>query len=248
VSAAAAEPAPDDRSAQLGPALQAVRERVTAAAAAAGRDPGELTLVAVTKFFPAADVRALARLGVGDVGESRDQEAAAKAAEVAQDGVALRWHFIGQVQSNKARSVAAYCDVVHSVDRAKVATALDRGAGEHGRRVGCFVQVDLAPALGEGADPARGGVAPDGIAAVAEAVASGEHLDLLGLMAVAPREEDPARAFAVLADLAARLRRDHPGAVHLSAGMSGDLEQAVAAGATHLRVGGAILGPRPAPR
>ena len=245
MSAPATVVAPE-RLARLTAGLEAVRARVGAAAAAAGRDPGGLTLVAVTKFFPAADVRALADLGVTDVGESRDQEAAAKVAELADDR--LRWHFIGQLQSNKARSVAGYADVVHSVDRAKVATALDRGAGEHGRRLGCFVQVDLAPALDRPADPGRGGAEPSAVQAVATAVAGAEHLDLLGLMAVAPPDADPARAFAALADLAAAVRREHPRAVALSAGMSGDLEQAVAAGATHLRVGGAILGPRPAPR
>nr|WP_205709074.1 YggS family pyridoxal phosphate-dependent enzyme [Kineococcus siccus] len=229
--------------------MRAVRERVDAAARAAGRDPRELTLVAVTKFFPAADVRTLAALGVTDVGESRDQEAATKAEQVAAAGVGgLRWHFVGQLQSNKARSVAGYADVVHSVDRAKVAVALDRGAGEHGRRTGCFVQVDLAPALGAGVDAGRGGAEPGALPAVTAAVAGSEWLDLLGLMAVAPREVEPERAFAALAGLAADVRREHPGAVLLSAGMSGDLEQAVAAGATHLRVGGAILGPRPVPR
>jgi len=245
VSAPAPVVAPE-RLAVLTEGLRAVRARVDAAAAAAGRDPDGLTLVVVTKFFPAADVRALAGLGATDVGESRDQEAAAKVADLAD--ARLRWHFIGQLQSNKARSVAGYADVVHSVDRAKVATALDRGAGEHGRRLGCFVQVDLAPALGRDADPGRGGAEPAAVQAVAAAVAAAEHLDLLGLMAVAPPDADPARAFAVLAELAAQVRREHPGAASLSAGMSGDLEQAVAAGATHLRVGGAILGPRPAPR
>ncbi|WP_432541196.1 YggS family pyridoxal phosphate-dependent enzyme [Kineococcus sp. SYSU DK002] len=232
---------------ELSTALAATRERVARAARAAGRDPAELTLVVVTKFFPASDVRALAGLGVRDVGENRDQEAGAKAAELS-DLPDLHWHFVGQLQTNKVRSVVRYARAVHSVDRARLAQALGRAAEQAGRDVGCFVQVDLAPALGLEPDAARAGAAGEDVLRVADAVAAHPGLRLRGLMAVAPRGVDPARAFAELARTAERVRRVHPGARELSAGMSGDLEQAVAAGATHLRVGSAILGSRPGAR
>lgn len=234
------------RTEELAERLTRTRERTVAAARAAGRDPGELTLVVVTKFFPADDVRRLAGLGVADAGESRDQEASAKAAELAD--LDLRWHFVGQLQTNKARSVARYADVVHSVDRTRLAAALQAGAAHAGRRIGCFVQVDLAAGLGLDVDADRGGAGGDDVLRVADAVVAGDDLDLRGVMAVAPQGVEPARAFEELARTAERLRALHPGAVEVSAGMSGDLEEAVAAGATHLRVGSAILGSRPPAR
>ena len=235
----------DARREELAGSLEQVRGRIERACAGAGRDRAEVTLVVVTKTFPAADVARLAALGVLDVGENRDQEAAAKAAVLGDLG--LRWHFVGQLQRNKARSVAGYADVVHSLDRPGLARALDRGAERAGRRVEVLVQVDLdeSPAAGGDLAGARGGARPDGVSALADEVASASALVLRGVMAVAPREQDPARAFARLAEVAARLRADHPQATWVSAGMSGDLEQAVQAGATHLRVGSAILGHRP---
>lgn len=229
-----------DRRAELAAALERVRARVAAAVAASGRtdDP---VLVAVTKYFPASDVDLLAELGVGDVGENRDQEAAAKCAELAHRD-RLRVHFIGQLQSNKAGSVARYADVVQSVDRVKVVRALDRGAAQAGRRLDVLLQVGLDRSGG------RGGAAPEDLPALAEAVAAAEHLELRGLMAVAPLGEPARPAFARLGELARALRADHPGATWVSAGMSGDLEDAVAEGATHLRVGSAILGSRPSHR
>lgn len=229
------------RAEELSAGLAAVRDRITRAAEAAGRDPASIGLVVVTKFFPASDVRLLADLGVTDVGENRHQEAEAKAAECADLG--LRWHFVGGLQSNKAAAVAAYADVVHSVDRPKLVRGLDRGAQERGRPLDCLVQVSLDP---PGAGEGRQGADPDAVPALADAVAGADGLRLRGLMAVAPLGEDPAAAFDRLADAAARLRADHPGATWVSAGMSGDLEQAVAAGATHVRVGSAVLGARPA--
>ena len=217
--------------------LAAVRARIAAGCAAAGRDPGEITLVVVTKTFPAADVRILAGLGVRDVGESRDQEAAAKAAACAD--LDLRWHFVGRLQTNKARSVARYAHLVHSLDRTDLVTALGRAARAAGRELGCLVQVSLD------GDPARGGVPVPGLPALAAAVAAEEGLDLLGIMAVAPLAADPRAAFSVLPELSGRLRREHPEADMVSAGMSGDLEAALAFGATHLRVGTAVLGRRP---
>ena len=232
-----------DRRADIAANLARVEDRIAAACDAAGRDRAELTLVAVTKTFPAADVGHLAALGVRDVGENRDQEAAAKVAACREAGVAgLVWHFVGQLQRNKAGSVATYADVVHSVDRLRLVPALDRAAGTAGRRLVALVQVDLRD---EPSDDGRGGAAPADVAAVAEAVAGADHLELGGVMAVAPMELDPDVAFARLAELADRVRSDHPDAGVVSAGMSGDLEAAVRHGATHLRVGSALLGSRP---
>ncbi|KYH43966.1 YggS family pyridoxal phosphate-dependent enzyme [Branchiibius sp. NY16-3462-2] len=234
----------DARTQQLADRLAAVRERIGAACAAAQRPVDDVRLVVVTKYFPAADVQRLAGLGVVDIGESRDQEAAAKLADLPGSvREHLRVHFIGQIQSNKARHIAAYADLVQSVDRTKVLAPLARGALERGRVLPVFLQVDLA-----GDDEGRGGVLPAQLPALADAAATTEGLDLVGLMAVAPLHADPAAAFERLATLSQQVHEDHPGATLISAGMSGDLEQAVAAGATHLRVGSAILGDRPARR
>jgi pyridoxal phosphate enzyme (YggS family) len=220
--------------------LEAVRRRIRDACVEAGRPEGDVALVVVTKFFPATDVRVLADLGVTDVGENRHQEAEAKAAECADLG--LRWHFIGGLQSNKAAAVAAYADVVESVDRAKLVGPLSRGAQARGAEVDVLLQVSLDP---PGADH-RSGAAPADLPDLARRVVEADLLRLRGLMAVAPLGEDPRTAFARLADVRRELVREHPDATVLSAGMSGDLEAAVACGATHVRVGSAVLGPRPA--
>ena len=222
--------------------LARVHERIASAAASAGRSPGDVGLVVVTKFFPASDVRLLADLGVTDVGENRHQEAEAKAAECAGLGVSdLRWHFIGGLQSNKAAAVASYADMVESVDRPKLLGPLARGAAERGRVLDVLIQVSLDPPEHGN----RAGVAPGDLAALAEQTVRTDGLALRGLMAVAPLGEDPAAAFDRLARIRAGFLTDHPDATVLSAGMSGDLEQAVAAGATHVRVGSAVLGSRP---
>ena len=208
---------------------------------AVGRDPGEVTLVAVTKTFPASDVRLLSELGVRDVGENRDQEAAPKAAECADLSPELTWHFIGQLQTNKAASVAGYAGVVHSVDRLRLVRALGAAARKAGRTVTCLVQVSLDQA----GDGARGGVPGPEVVALARAVAGEEGLLLGGVMAMAPLGVPPAEAFAPLPRIAGAVRAAYPGAVIVSAGMSGDLEDAIAAGATHVRVGTALLGGRP---
>ncbi|NHC23058.1 YggS family pyridoxal phosphate-dependent enzyme [Nocardioides sp. IC4_145] len=220
--------------------LAAVRERIAAACDEAGRAPDEITLVVVTKFFPASDVRLLADLGVTDVGENRHQEAEAKAEECADLG--LRWHFIGGLQSNKAAAVAAYSSVVESVDRAKLVGPLARGAAVREQPLDVLLQVSLDPPGREG----RAGVDPDALPALAERVAQEQDLRLRGLMAVAPLGEDPATAFARLAEVRAAFVAEHPAATWLSAGMSGDLEHAVRLGATHVRIGSAVLGSRPA--
>lgn len=227
-----------DRLAELSDALAAVQRRVAAGCTAAGRDPGEVTLIVVTKTYPTSDVRLLADLGVRELGESRDQEAAAKAAQSVD--LDLRWHFIGRLQSNKARSVARYADQVHSVDRESLVGPLARAADAAGRRLGCFVQVSLDD------DPGRGGVSAGGVPRLAEAIAAAPSLELSGVMAVAPMNADPDACFAALRLISANLRGDHPEAVNISAGMSGDLEEALRHGATHLRVGSAVLGHRPA--
>jgi len=224
---------------ELAANLGAVRERIARAADAAGRTD-EVGLVVVTKYFPESDVRLLADLGVTDVGENRHQEAAAKAAACADLG--LRWHFIGGLQSNKAAAVARYADVVESVDRAKLVAGLDRGAEERGSLVEVLVQVSLDPPDAAG----RAGAEPGDVLALAEVVAAAAHLRLGGVMALAPLGADPVPAFAALSEVAAQVRAAHPSATTVSAGMSGDLEAAISTGATHVRVGSAVLGMRPA--
>jgi pyridoxal phosphate enzyme (YggS family) len=238
-----------DRREALTERLAAVRDRIARAAHAAGRAPEDVTLVAVTKTFPATDVLLLAGLGVGEVAENRDQEASAKAAEVAAvlGAAAPRWHFVGRLQRNKARSVVGYADVVESVDRPELVAALSAAARAHrDTPLDALVQVSLDPAAGPGgAGPGRGGAAIGDVPRLADAVAAAPGLRLAGLMAVAPLGTDPAPAFARLAEVAGRLHHDHPDASVLSAGMSGDLETAVMYGATHVRVGTALLGGRP---
>lgn len=233
---------------ELARALEGTEERIAAACQAAGRDRDEITLVVVTKFFPAADVATLVELGVRDIGESRDQEAKVKVGEVRDllgDGRPMpTLHFVGQVQTKKAGSVGSYADVVHSVDRERLAQALERSAQRHDRRLEVLLQVDLDP----DPDPDRGGLAPADLLEVAERLDELEHLRVRGLMTVAPLGAEPQEAFARLAELSARLRERHPEADWVSAGMSSDLEAAIAHGATHLRVGTAILGSRPSHR
>lgn len=226
------------RRAQLAASLAEVRERIARACAAAGRPAEAVTLTAVTKTYPASDVLLLAGLGVTDVGENRDQEAAPKAAAVRAEGVRLRWHYIGQLQRNKAKSVAAYADVVESVDSQRLAAALDRAAADRPAPLDVLVQVSID------GDPDRGGAAGDDLWRISDAVASSDALRLGGLMAVAPLGWEPDRAFAQLAALSSRLVVAHPGAGTLSAGMSGDLEAAVRHGATHVRIGTSLLGMR----
>lgn len=239
LSAAAAR---ESRAADLAANLADVRARIEAAARSAGRSPEDVTLVAVSKTFPASDVVALLGLGVTDFGENRDKEAAAKAAEIAEHGRSVRWHFVGQIQRKKARSVASYADVVHSVDRTELADALGRAATAAGRRVDALIQVDLAR---DGRAEERGGVRPNDVVALAQYVADVPGLRLAGVMAMAPLGDDPDAAFARLAVLAEGVRSVAADAVVISAGMSGDLEAAIRHGATHVRVGTAVFGGRP---
>lgn len=226
-----------DREAELAANLADITGRIEAACRQVDRDPAGVTLVAVTKTWPPEDVRRLAALGIHDVAENRDQEAAGKASQLRDLG--LTWHFVGQVQANKAASVATYADVVQSVDRLRLVRALDRGAHAAGRRLVVLVQVGLDDAEG------RGGAQPKDVSALADAVAASECLDLRGVMAVAPLGADPTAAFERLAAVHEGLLGSHPRATWRSAGMSGDLEVAVRTGATHLRIGTALLGRRP---
>ena len=223
------------RAAVLAANLEAVEQRVAAACADAGRSRTEVTVVAVSKTWPASDVALLRDLGVRDFGENRDAEAAQKAAAVPD----VRWHFVGGVQTNQARRVASYADVVHSVDRPSLVEALSAGAARAGRTVEVLVQVDLDET------PHRGGARPDDVPGLADLAAAADGLRLGGVMAIAPLGVDPAPAFARLALVAEQVRRQHPAATTISAGMSGDLEAAVAAGANLLRVGTALFGNRP---
>jgi len=227
------------RAAELAGAMAALERRLVAACASAGRGRHEVTLVAVSKTRPASDAALLVALGQRDLGESRDQEAAPKALTLAAAGTDVVWHFVGRLQRNKARSVASYSAVVHSLDRVALAAPLVRGAADAGRTPPVvLVQVSLD------GDPARGGVRPADVAALAGAAADA-GLDVRGVMAVAPLGQAPRTAFARLAAVAADLRREHPAATWISAGMSGDLEAAIAEGATHVRVGTALFGSRP---
>jgi hypothetical protein len=253
------EPDPSaERRSELEKNLAEVRSRIAAACAAAGRDPGEITLIAITKTRPPADVLLLHELGVTDFGENKDQEAAPKAAAsaaaLADAGAGadtgadtgaghsqpLRWHFVGQLQTNKASSVAGYADVVHSVDRVRLVRALGAAARKAGRELTCLVQVDLDTP----ADPARGGVPPGQVLEIAEAIEAQPGLILGGVMAIAPLGADPARAFAPLRPCSLAVRAVNPAAAIISAGMSGDLEAAIGNGATHVRIGTALLGAR----
>ena len=235
----------DPRAAELADRLAVVRHRIAAAATAAGRPDRLPGLIVVTKFHPAADIRRLAALGVTDVGENRDQEAAGKAAELADCG--LTWHFVGQLQTKKAKSVVRYASAVHSVDRPQLVDALARAvAAEHANTgrpaLDCYIQVSLE----DDAAMHRGGAVPGDVPLLAERIAASENLRLAGVMAVAPLGVRPEAAFEKLAGVSARLAAEYPGATAISAGMSQDLEAAVRFGATHLRIGSDILGSRPA--
>ena len=224
-----------DRGAQIVANLADVRTRIAAACLAAGREPGAVELVAITKTFPASDVDLLAAAGQRTFGESREQEGRAKAAARGD----LDWHFVGRLQSNKARSAGSWADVVQSFDRAELAAPIAQGADAAARPAPVvLVQVSLD------GDPDRGGAAPADVLAVAAAAVSA-GLRLRGVMAVAPLAAEPRRAFAELRSISDGLCSEHPEARWISAGMSGDLEAAVAEGATHVRIGSALLGRRP---
>lgn len=236
-------PIPDaddpERRVEIATNLDRLRARIAGACAAAGRDLSEITLIAVTKTYPVADVAHLVALGVGDIGENREQEAEPKVAAMAAAGIDVRWHHVGQLQRNKAKRVAAFAAAVHSVDRMRLVGPLgDARAATDRPPLDVFIQVSLD------GDPARGGAAAGDVSVIAEAVADHAALRLVGLMAVGPLAMPAAKAFDVLAAAAERLRATYPYATALSAGMSADLEPAIGRGATHIRIGSALLGMR----
>jgi uncharacterized pyridoxal phosphate-containing UPF0001 family protein len=246
-----------ERKRELASNLRDLMDRVQAACAQADRPVQNVHVIAVTKTFPATDVVLLHELGITDVGENRDQEAAAKAHEVATllasdsstsvggdasvggDG-SLRWHFVGALQTNKCASVVSYADLVHSVDRPRLVEALGEVGARRAAPVACLVQVDLDVVARAG----RSGAQPAEVASLAASVDAHPGLTLAGVMAVAPLGAPPDRAFATLKTVADDVRQRYPHATVISAGMSNDLEIAVANGATHLRVGTALLGVR----
>lgn len=219
------------RSQELSSNLDSIRARIGAAVQGSGRNPDEVTLIVVTKTFPASDVQILYDLGVRDFGENRDQEASVKSLELPDD---CRWHFQGQIQSNKLKSIAEWADVLHSIDDISHARKLNSLVAEKD----IFVQVSLDNL------PNRGGVLPNLLPDFLEEVSALANLNLRGLMAVAPLGEEPARAFSRLKELSDQVVRVHPKAHEISAGMSNDFEAAIAQGATHIRIGSQILGVR----
>ena len=234
------------RVAELAGSLARVRERIAGAARAAGRDPAEVALLAVTKTFPAADVAALVDLGLADFGENRDQEGSAKAAELAalRPDADLRWQMIGNVQRNKARSVVSWAGQVQTVDSERLADALAssvRVAIDRGSRNG---SLDVLVQASIDGDPKRGGCPLPDLVRLADLIGEKTELRLRGVMAIAPRESEPSQAFERLAGVVITLREHHPTATELSIGMSGDLEAAIASGSTCVRVGTALLGGR----
>jgi pyridoxal phosphate enzyme (YggS family) len=219
--------------------LESIQTRIKNACSAAGRDTSEITLIAVTKTYPASDVDLLKQLGIENVGENRDQEASSKQAEVKNE---FKWHFIGQLQSNKAKSVVNYADLIHSVDRWSLAKEIQKSAQGINKVQPVLIQVDLDQS---GPDPTRGGIWPAELSELAAAISQASHLELKGLMSVAPLAEKPELAFARLKEIRVGFLKEHPQAQILSAGMSDDLEAAILHGATHLRIGSALLGERP---
>ena len=228
-----------DRLAGIKENLETLQSRIDNACQEAKRSSTEITLIAVTKTYPADDVDLLKQLGIDDVGENRDQEAALKRTQVQAD---FNWHFIGQLQSNKAKSVVSYAHLIHSVDRSSLAKEIQKSAQGVDKKQAVLIQLDLDQS---GPDPTRGGLWPTELMALAQQITDSSHLELKGLMSVAPLEENPAVAFARLAVIRAEFLKTYPQASILSAGMSDDLEAAILHGATHLRIGSALLGERP---
>jgi pyridoxal phosphate enzyme (YggS family) len=219
--------------------LEIIQSRIESACTVAGRDISEITLIAVTKTYPASDVDLLKQLGIENVGENRDQEASAKKLEVKSE---FKWHFIGQLQSNKAKSVVNYADLIHSVDRWSLAKEIQKSAQGKDKVQQVLIQVDLDQS---GPDPTRGGIWPAELRELAQLINQASHLELKGLMSVAPLGEKPELAFARLKEIRVDFLKENPRAQILSAGMSDDLEAAILHGATHLRIGSALLGERP---
>lgn len=225
---------------ELGQRYQAIVDSIATAANSANRDSKQITLVVVTKNHPHQLVHDLLALGARDFGENRDQEAGPKAKQIASESnERFNWHFIGQLQTNKVKSVLEYADILHSLDRPSLLDELQKRTVERENPFKVFVQVNMTD------DPERGGVNPEDLMAFAERVLSSPGLELVGLMGVGGLEVAPELEFERLAALSVELQKLAPGANRLSMGMSGDFETAIAYGATHLRIGTAITGNRP---
>ena len=223
-----------DRKAELSHSLADVQARVLKATTQASRKSEEITLIAVTKTYPVSDVVILKELGVTDFGENRSAEGLEKSALVP-----AQWHYQGQIQSNKIAAISSWAQTVHSLDDLSHVPKFERAIGEiSGKRLDIFIQLSLD------GDSSRAGVRGVELMALGQALVSSQHLNLIGLMVVPPVEAEPEKAFAEVAEIAQRFRRDFPMAQSLSAGMSADYEIAIAHGATHIRVGSQILGPR----
>lgn len=223
-----------DRRAELLRSLSDVQARIINATARVSRKTEEVTLVAVTKTYPISDVEILHQLGVTHFGENRNAEGLEKSALVS-----AHWHFQGQIQSNKIVAIASWAQTVHSLDDLSHVAKFDRAVGEiPGKRLNVFIQISLD------GDASRAGVAGDDLLALGQSISSTKNLDLVGLMVVPPVQAEPEEAFSEVAEIAQRFRSEFPTAQSLSAGMSGDYEIAIAHGATHIRVGSQILGPR----
>jgi pyridoxal phosphate enzyme (YggS family) len=225
------------RSEELRENLNSIKARINEAAESSGRDSTEITLIVVTKTFPASDVKILYDLGVRDFGENRDQEASVKSIELPDD---CRWHFQGQIQSNKLKSIANWADVLHSIDDVRHARKLDSlvSLDSSDLKKDIFIQVSLDNL------PNRGGVIPNLLPEFLQEVSALSHLNVRGLMAVAPLGEEPVVAFKRLKELSDQVIKVHPKVREISAGMSNDFEAAISQGATHIRIGSQILGVR----
>ena len=218
-----------DRKAEIAHNLQEVKERIIGAAKSVNRDPNEIELIVVTKTFPISDIEILRELGETNFGENRDQEAGPKA-----EIISATWHFQGQIQSNKIKSICQWADVIHSISSEKEILKFAQSERKHQ----VFLQVSLDGQVG------RGGANPADLAQLADLVNESNNLELLGLMAVAPLGVEPMKAFADLAQINQGFAGQFPNSKFLSAGMSGDFEAAIKYGATHIRVGSSILGSR----
>lgn len=218
---------------------RSVLANIERAAADAGREESSVHLIVVSKNHPASLVSELAQLGQKSFGENRDQEASKKAAELDAAGLELDWHFVGQLQTNKVKSVLEYASTIHSIDRPSLVSELSKQLQKQEKRIDGFIELNLTD------DPGRGGVAPNELLSLAELVLKVEQINLLGVMAVAGLGKDPAEEFERALDLSAQLQTVAAGADQLSMGMSEDYEIAIKLGATHIRVGSAITGPRP---
>lgn len=218
---------------------RSVLQTIEQTAQSVGRAKDDVALIIVSKNHPASLVAELVQLGQSAFGENRDQEASKKAQELKNSGFDIQWHFVGQLQSNKVKSVLEYASVIHSIDRPSLVAELSKQLSKQNKQIDGFIELNLTD------DPGRGGVSPQDLLTLAEQVLAVEQINLLGVMAVAGLGKDPAKEFERAIGLSQQLQTLAPTATKLSMGMSEDFEVAIKLGATHIRVGSAITGPRP---